>query len=177
MKYLSICLCHLWFLSFSSVQLLSRVWLFGTRWTAAHQASLSITNSQSPLKPMSIESVMPSNHLILSSPSPPALSLSQHQGLFQWVSSSHQVATVLELQLQHQSFQWIFRSDFLYHWLVEFPCSPGDSQESSPTPQFKSINSSVLSLLYGPTLTSIYDYWKNHSFYYMDLCWYTVSAF
>ena len=54
----------------------------------------------------------------LSSPSPPAFSLSQHQGLFQWVSSSHQVAKVLELQLQHQSFQWIFRIDFLYDWLI-----------------------------------------------------------
>ena len=83
-----------------------------TPWTEAHQASLSITNSQSPLKPMSIESVMPSNHLILSSPSPPALSLSQHQGLFQWVSSSHQLALLLELQLQHQSFQWIFMGWF-----------------------------------------------------------------
>ena len=57
---------------------------------------------------MSIESVMPSNHLIPSFPSPPAFSLSQHQGLFQWVSSSHQVTTVLEFHLQHQSFQWIF---------------------------------------------------------------------
>ena len=54
----------------------------------------------------------------LSSPSPPAFSLSQHQGLFKWVSSSHQVAKVLELQLQHQFFQWIFRIDFLYYWLV-----------------------------------------------------------
>ena len=62
-------------------------------------------------KPMSIASVMPSN--ILSSPSPPALSLSQHQGLFQWVSSSHQVAKVLEFQLQYQSLQWIFRTDLL----------------------------------------------------------------
>ena len=53
---------------------------------------------------MSIESVMPSNHLILSSPSPPAFNLSQHQDLFQEVSSSHQVAKVLELQLQHQSY-------------------------------------------------------------------------
>ena len=53
-------------------------------------------------------SVMPSNHLILSSASPPTFSLSQHQGLFQWVGSSHQVAKVLELQFQHQFFQWIF---------------------------------------------------------------------
>ena len=85
----------------------------------------------------------------LSSPSPLAFSLFQHQGLFQWVSSSHQVAKVLELQLQHQSSQWIFRTDFLQNWLVWSPCSPRDSQESSPTPQFKSIKSSVLSLLYG----------------------------
>ena len=72
-------------------------------------------------------------------PSPPAFSLSQNQGLFQWVSSSHRVPTVLELQLQHQSFQWIFRTDFLWDWLVRSPCSPRDSQESSPKPQFKSI--------------------------------------
>ena len=81
------------------------------------------------------------------------LNLSQHQGLFQWVSSSHQVAKVLEFQLQHQSFQWIFRTDFLYDWLVGSPCSPRDSQEFSPRPQFKSINSSALSFLYSPTFT------------------------
>ena len=53
-----------------------------------------------------------------------AFNLSQHQGLFQWVSFSHQVAKVLELQLQHQSFQWIFRTDFIYDWLFWFSCSP-----------------------------------------------------
>ena len=68
----------------------------------------------------------------LSSTSPPAFKLSQHQGLFQWGDSSHQVAKVLELYLQHQSFQWIFKTDFLYDWLVGSPCSPRDSQESSP---------------------------------------------
>ena len=97
----------------------------------------------------------------LSSPSP-ALNLSQHQGLFKWVSSSHQVAKVLEFQLQHQSFGWIRRTD-LYDGLVGSPCSPRDSQESSPTPQFKSINSSVLSFLNSSTLTFIHDHWKNHS--------------
>ena len=66
--------------------------------------------------------------------------LSQYQDLFQWVSTSNQVAKVLELQLQHQSFQWIFRSDFLSDWLVWSPCSPRDAQESSPTSQFESIN-------------------------------------
>ena len=74
----------------------------------------------------------------LSSPSPPALNLAQHQGLYQWVNSSHHLAKVLELQLQHQSFHWIFRNDFLQDWLVSFPCSPRDSQKSSPIPQFKS---------------------------------------
>ena len=96
-----------------SVQSLSHVRLFGTPWTAAHQASLSITNFQSPPKPVSIESVMPSNHLILSSFPSPASNLSQHQGLFKWVSSSHEVAKVLEFQLQHQSFQWTLRTDLL----------------------------------------------------------------
>ena len=82
--------------------------------TVARRASLFITNSQSLLKVMSIEfgdDIQPSHHL--SSPFPPALDLSQHQGRFQWVGSSHQVAKVLEFQLQHQSFQWIFRTDFL----------------------------------------------------------------
>ena len=96
----------------SSVQVLSHVWLFVTPCTVACQASLSITNSQSLLKFMSIESVMPSENLILC-PSLLAFNLSQHQGLFQVVSSSHQAAKVFELQLQHQSFQWIFRTDFL----------------------------------------------------------------
>ena len=76
----------------------------------------------------------------LSSPSSPALNLSQHQGLFKWVISSHQVAKVLEFQLQHQSFQWTPRTDLLYDGLLGSPCSPRDSQESSPPPQFKSIN-------------------------------------
>ena len=80
----------------------------------------------------------------LSSPST-AFNLSQHQGLFQWVSSSHQVAKVLEFQFQHQSFPWTPRTDLFYNGLVGSPCSPRDSQESSPTSQFKSINSLVLS--------------------------------
>ena len=94
----------------SSVQSLTHVQLFVTPWPAAHQASLSITNYWSLLKFMSIESVMPSNHLILCHPLllPPSV-FPQHQGLFKWVSSSHQVAKVLEFQ--HQSFQWIFRLD------------------------------------------------------------------
>ena len=136
-------------------------------WTAGCQASLSFTISWSLLKLMSIESVMPSNHLVvLSSPSLPTFNL--HQGLFQWVSSSHQVAKVLELEFQHQSFQWMFRVDFLYDWLVWSPCCPRDSQEFSPAPHFKSINSLALSLLYSPAVTFIHDYW-NHSFESMHL--------
>ena len=92
------------------------------------------------------------------------LHFSQQQGLFQWVSSSHQVAKILEFQLQHQSFQWTPRTDLLQDWLAWSPCSPRDSQESSPTPWFKSINFLVLSFLYSPTVTSIHDYWKNRSF-------------
>ena len=97
-----------------SVQSLSCEQFFATPWTAAHQASLSITTSWSLLKLMSIESVMPfqPSHP-LSSLSSPAFNLSQHQGIFQWVSSSHQVAKVLEFQLQHQSFQWTLRTDLL----------------------------------------------------------------
>ena len=90
------------------------IWHFATPWTEARQASLSITNSWSLLK-LNVhqvsEAIQPSHPL--SSPSPPAFNISWHQSLFQWVNSSHQVAKVLELQLQHQFFQWIVRTDFL----------------------------------------------------------------
>ena len=105
------------------------------------------------------DAIQPSHPLL--SPSPPAPNPFQHQGIFQWVNSSCEVARVLELQ--HQSFQWTPRTDLLQNGLVGSPCSPRDSQESSSTPQFKSINSSALSLLQSPTLTSIHDHWKNHS--------------
>ena len=105
----------------------------------------------------------------LSSSYPPAFNPSQLQGLFQWIGSLDQVAKVLELQ--HQSFQWIFRLDFLWgFWRLWSLCCPKDSQESSPAPQFESINFSAFSLFYGPTLTSIRGYWKNHSFDWMNLC-------
>ena len=97
-----------------SDQSLSHVRLFATPWITARQASLSITNSRSSLKLTSIKSVMPSSHLILCRPLlllPP--NPSQHQGLFQWVNCSHDVAKVLEFQLQHQSFQWTSRTDLL----------------------------------------------------------------
>jgi len=118
------------------------------------------------------DAIQPSHPLL---PLSLVLNLSQHEDLFQWVSSSHQVTKVLELQ--HQLFQWTFRIDFLQDWLVWSPCSPRESQKSL-APQFESINSLVLSLLYGPTLTSIHDYWKNHCFDYTDLCWQSyISAF
>ena len=101
------------FLWIRSDQLLSRVRLFATPWIAARQASLSISNSRSSLRLTSIESVMPSSHLILCRPLlllPPP---SQHQSLFQWVNSSHEVAKVLEFQLQHHSFQRNPRADLL----------------------------------------------------------------
>ena len=107
------------------------------------------------------DAIQPSHPL--SSPSPLARNPSQHRSLFQRVNSSHEVTKVLEFQLQHQSFQWTPRADLLQNGLVGSPCSPRDSQESSPTPQFKSISSSALSFLHSPTLTSIHDHLKNHS--------------
>ena len=74
------------------------------------------------------DAIQPSHPL---SPPSPTFNLSQHQGLFLWVGSLHQVARILELQFQHQFFQWIFRVDFLYDWIIWSPCSPRDSQESS----------------------------------------------
>ena len=99
----------------------------------------------------------------LSSPSLPAFNLSQHQGLFKWVSSFHQVAKVLEFQLQHQYFQWhsgliSFRMDWLDLLAVQGTLKSLLQHHSSKPSIF------VLSFLYSPTLTSIHDYWKNHSF-------------
>ena len=157
---------HLWprSVQFSLVQLLSRVWLFATPWIAARQASLSITNSRS-----FSDTIQPSHPLL--SPSPPASNPSQHQSLFQGVNSSHEVAKVLEFQPQHHSSQRNPRVDLLQIELVGSPCSPRDSQESSPIPQFKTINSSTFSLLYGPIRTSIHDYGKVMSLLFNMLSW------
>ena len=92
---------------------LSHVWLFMTPWTVACQAPLSSNISPSLLKFISTELVAAQPSHPLSPLSPPALKLSQHQGLFQWVSTLQQVAKELELQLQHQFFQWILWADFL----------------------------------------------------------------
>ena len=137
-----------------------------TPWTAACQASLSITNSRSLLKLIFIESVMPSNHLI---PCCPLLLL---PSVF---PSIRVFSNELALHIRWPKY-WSFSFSishskdssglisFRMDSLVGSPCSPRDSQESSPTPQFNSINSSALSFLYSPTLTSIHDYWKIHSF-------------
>ena len=150
---------------FSSLQSLSRVRLFAIPWITAQQASLSITNSQSSLRLMSIESVMPSSHLISCSVVPFS---SCPQSLPASVFSSD--STLRMRWPKYWSFSFsiipskeIPRADLLQNGLVGSPCSPRDSLESSPTPQFKSINSSVLSFLHSPTLTSIHDYRKNHS--------------
>ena len=160
------------------VQLLSSVWLFATPWTAASQASLSFIISRSLLQLMSNESVMPSNHLFLCHPLLllpsvfPSIRIFSHESALhiRWpkywslsfsISSSNEYSGLIS-----------FRID----WFDLLKCSR-DSQESSPTPQFKSINSLALNLLYGPTLTSIHDYWENHSFDYMDLCKQSFSAF
>ena len=150
-------------LDLSPVQLLSRVQLFATPWTATHQVSLSITTFQSLLKLMSITSMMPSNHLILCQhfsfclQSFPASGSFQMSQFFPAGGQSTRVSastSVLPMNIQ----DW-----FPLGWTVGSPCSPRNSQESSPTPQFKSINSLVLSFPYSPTLTSIHDYWKIHS--------------
>ena len=128
---------------FSLVQSLSRVHLFATPWTTACQASLSITNTGSPLKPMSIKSVMPFNHLILCRlrllPSVfPASGSFQMSQLFTSGGQSIGVsasASVLPMNAQDWS---------PLGWKVGSPCSPRDSQESSPTPQFESIKFKVL---------------------------------
>ena len=136
--------------------MLSRVQLFATPWTAARQASLSSTNSWSPPKPMSIESVMPSSHLILCRPLPLLPPIFPSIRVF----SSESVLHIRWSKYWSFSFSISLSSEHP-DGLVGSPCSPRDSQESSPAPQFKSINSSALSFLYGPTLTSIRDYWKN----------------
>ena len=148
----------------SSVQLFSCVRLFATPWTAACQASRSITNSQSLLKLMSFESVMPSNHLILCHP------------LLILPSIFPSIRVFLNESVLH--IRWP------KYWSLSFSISPSSEYSGlisfrmdwldllavqgtlkySPTSQFKSINSSALRFLYSSTLTSIHDFWKNHSF-------------
>ena len=136
---------HIPKLTFSSVQLLSHVQLFAPPWITARQASLSITNAQSLLKLMSIESVMPSSHLILCRP---LLLLPQIPPSIRVFSNE---STLCMRWPKYWSFSFSISPSNEHpgpsplDGLVGSPCSPRDSQESSPTPQFKSIKSSVLS--------------------------------
>ena len=150
------------------VQSLSCVQCFSTPWIASHQASVSSTISQSLLKFMSIESMMPSNHLISCWPLLLLPSIFLSIKVF-----SNEMALRIRWP-KYWSFSFNISPSNEHSRLISFrrtgwiSLQSKDSQESLPTPQFKSINSSALSFLYGPTLTSVYDYWKNHSFDYMD---------
>ena len=116
---------------------------------------------QSLLKFMSTEPVIPSNRLVFCHPLLLLPSIVPRIRVFFSELDLHiRWPKYWELQLQHQSFQWIFRVDFIWDWLVWSPCCPRYSQESYPALQFENINSLVLSLLYGPLLTSVHDYWK-----------------
>ena len=128
--------------------------------TAARQASLSITNSRSSLKLMSIKSVMLSNHLILCHPLLLQPSIFPSIRVFSYESVLH------IMWPKYWSFSLSISPSNEYSGLISFKMDWLDllALKSSPTPQFKSINSLVLSFLYSPTLTSIHDYWKNHSF-------------
>ena len=135
-----------------------------TSWTAARQVSLSITNSQSLLKRTSIKSVMPPNHLILCCPLLPL-------SIFPSIRVFSNESVLLMRWPKYLSFSFSISPSNEHSGLVSFRMDwldllavQRDSQESSPTPQFKSINSSALSFLHSPTLTSIHDYWKNHCF-------------
>ena len=147
---------------FSSVQSLSCVRLFATPWTTAHQASLSITNSRSPPKPMSIE-LMPSNHFILCHPLLLPSVFPRNRGF------SNESALRMRWP-KYWSFSFKISPSNKHPGLISFRMDWLDllavqsTQKSSPTPQFKSINSLALSFLYSPTLTSKHDHWKNHSF-------------
>ena len=144
----------------SSIQSFSRVWLFATPWITARQASLSITNSRSLLKLMSIESVMPSTHLILSCPLlllppiPPSIRVFSNG------------STLCIRWPKYWSFSFSISPSNEHPGLISFRMDWLDllavqgTLESSPTSQFKSINSSALSFIHSPTLTSIPDHWK-----------------
>ena len=156
----SLSIFHVYLVQFRSVQSLSHVRLFLTPWITACQASLSITNSQSSLKLTSIESVMPSSHLILcrslllltqSLPASESFPMSQ---LFTWSGQSIGVSALASVFPKNRSpLEWT-------GWISLQ--SKGLSRVFSNTTKFKSINSSVLSFLHSPTLTSIHDHWNNH---------------
>ena len=161
----------LFFADASSVQLLSCVRLFATPWTAARQASLSIINSQSPPKPMSIESMMPSNHLI---PCRPLLLL---PSIFPSIRGFSNKSALRIRWPKYWSFSFSISPSNEHPGLISFRMAGWISLQSKGLSRVFS-NTTVqkhqflmLSFLYGPTLTSIHDYWKNHSFDYTDLWW------
>ena len=161
---------------FVVVQSLSRVWLFVTPRTAACQTSLSFTISQSLLQLKSTESVMPSSHLILG----------HHLLLLPSIRPSIRVfSNKSSLTIRWPKYgSLIISLSNEYSGLISFMMDWFDllavkgTLKSCPAPQFKTINSSALSLFYGPALTSIHDDQKNYNFDHMDLCWESdVSAF
>ena len=156
----------------------SRSVVSNSLWPHGCQASLSITNSQSLLKFMSIESMMLPNHFILCCPLllpsaifPSIRVFSNELAIYiRWPNIGVLAsASVLPMNIQ----DWLPLG-----WTGRISLQPKGCSRVFSSPQFKSINSSALSLLYGPTLTSIYDYWKNHSFDCTDLFWRSnVSTF
>ena len=166
------------YLQFSTVQSLSRVRLFATPWTTAHQAFLSITNSWTPPKPMSIESVMLSNHRIFCRP------LLLPPSIFPSIRVFSNESALSIKWPKYWSFSFNISPSNEHSGLISFRMDWLDllavqgTLKSFPTPQVKSINSLAFSFLYSPILTSIHDHWKNHSFDYTDLFWQSnVSAF
>ena len=162
---------------FSSVQLLSCVRLFATPWTAAHQGSLSFSISWNFLKLMTIESVMPSNHLICH----PLLLL---PSIFPSIKVFSNESALGIKWPKYWRFNFSISPFNEYSGLISFRIDwfgllgIQGNLKSLKTIKFKSINSLVLRLLYSPTLTSVHNYWRNHSFDYTDLCWQSdVSAF
>ena len=156
---------------FSSVQSLTRVWLFATPWTAAHQASLSITNSQSVLKLMSIELVMPYNHLILYRP------LLLLPSIFPSIRVFSNESVLCIRWPKYWSFSFSISPSKEYSGLIAFKIDWLDFLAVQGTLksllQHHSSKASILqhSASFRVQLTPIHDYWKNHSFDWTDLCW------
>ena len=158
---------------FTSVQLLSHVRLFVTPWTAARQASLSITNSQNLLKLMFIKLVMPSNHLILCCP------LLLLPSIFPSISVFSNESVLCIRWPKYWSFSFSISPSNEYSGLISFwiqwfdlPAVQRTLKSLLQHHNSKTINSSTISLLYGPTFTSVHDYWKNRSFDYA-ICWHS----
>ena len=149
------------------VQLLSHVWLFGIPCTAAHQACLSLTISWSLPKLTSVESMMPSNHLILHCP------LLLLPSIFPSIRVFSNESALRIGRPKNWSFSFSISPSNEYSGLISFTMDWFDllAVQGTLKTTVQSIDSLVLSLLYGPALTSIHDYWKNHSFDYTELCW------